>query len=353
MGARQRVEILKLLFRDPRVLVLDEPTAVLAPQEVTWLFGVLRSLAREGRTVLLVAHKLDEVLSVADRVTVLRNGATVLTARREEVQASDLARAMVGHTPGGAPSREGASPGAEVARLEGVEAPGPRGEVALREVSLAVRRGEIVGVAGVEGNGQRELALVLSGRIPPTSGRAHLPARVGFIPQDRGTEGLIGDFDLAENVALAVHDDPEFRRGPLLSWERIREEADAVMERFGVRAPGWQVAARSLSGGNQQKLVVGRELRGIPDLLVAENPTRGLDIGATEFVHAELVDLARGRLQGAAPPGIVLLSTDLEEVLALSDRLFVMVRGSLLPVPPEDRSPEGVGSLMLSGARQS
>ncbi len=361
VGTRQRLEILKTLLREPRILVLDEPTAVLTPGEVDTLFALLRELAAEGRALALVAHKLDEVLAVADSVTVLRNGRTVLTAPREKVDAGGLTRAMVGRDDVGGldVGRAGAgSPrpvvGAEalpVAVLEHVRVRGGRGEWAVDGASLEVRRGEVVGVAGVEGNGQRELARVLAGRLTPEEGEARIPEGVGFVPQDRTREGVVGPFDLAENVALALHRDERLRFGPFLRWGALRRRAGALIERYDVRASGTRTRARELSGGNQQRVVVARELAVAGDLLVAENPTRGLDVAAAAFVHAEL-----GRLvnrSDPAPPGVVLISMDLDEVLALSDRVLVMVRGRLSPVPTGRRTREGVGSLMLAGNRGS
>ena len=363
VGAKQRVEILKALYRDPRVLVLDEPTTVLGPQEVDWLFGVLRSLVEEGRTVVLIGHKLDEILRVADRVTVLRRGRTVLAEGREAVDAPGLARAMIGRetTPAARPARGEA--GERVARLAVVAVRGEDGRTAVRGVTLEVRRGEIVGIGGVEGNGQRELALVLSGRQRPAAGSADLPATVSLIPQDRGAGGLVPGFDLAENTALAFHDDDAHRRGPLIDWAAMRRTAGEIVTGFDVRAPGWWATAQSLSGGNRQKLLVGRELARAPDLLVAENPMRGLDIAAAAFLRDKLVELKGDRPEleevgGAggrparAPPGIVLFSTDLDEVLDLADRVFVLVRGRLIAVPEEERNPEGMGRLML-GSEQA
>jgi len=342
VGARQRVEILKALLWNPSILALDEPTAVLTPGEVERLFGMLRGLAAGGRTILLVAHKLDEVLTVAHRVTVLRDGHTVLEAPRNEVDADTLTRAMVGRDIPPPSTPTPSTPGESVARLDGVHLRGARGGVRLQNVALEVKRGEIVGVAGVEGNGQRELALLLARRVVANAGRVELPPRVGFIPQDRREEGLVLDFDISGNLALALHDDPRWRRGPTLDWGRIREEAAGLIQRYGVRAPSAETVVRNLSGGNQQKVVVGREMDRDPQLLVVENPTRGLDVAATGFVHGELRRRREGR-------GIVLLSTDLDEVLALSDRIVVMIRGTLVEVPEGERSREGVALRMLGG----
>ena len=347
VGEKQRVEILKVLLREPRVLALDEPTAVLTPGEASSLLTLLRALAAEGCSVVLVAHKLDEVLAVADRVTVLREGRTVLTALRAEVDVRNLSQAMVGesarpqHSPG--EGIESGSLGEVVARLDGVTLAGRRGEGALQRVDLEVRRGEILGIAGVEGNGQRELALVLAGRAVPESGRVALPPDPGFIPQDRAHGGLVPDFDLAENVALALHRRSRWRRGPLLIWRGVRATTRDLMSRFRVSAPGTGTRARFLSGGNQQRVVVARELEVGRDLLVAENPTRGLDVMATAFVHEEL-----RRLRARGDTGITLLSTDLDEVLTLADRVLVMVRGRLVVVPDAERTRDGVGARMLS-----
>jgi simple sugar transport system ATP-binding protein len=355
VGERQRVEILKALLKKPRILILDEPTAVLTPGEVDSLFCLLRSLAEEGSGVVLVAHKLDEVLDVADRVTVLRDGRTVLSASRGEVDAPMLIRAMVGRERVDAAAvGHGADrsrrtpvldPSPPVAHLEEVRVRGSRGEDALRGVSMEVRRREIVGVVGVEGNGQRELALVMAGRLKPSEGSVHLPSGVGFIPQDRTLEGLVGSFDLTENVALALHRDEAFRSGPFLRWRALKERTAELVGRFGVRARGVGTLAGTLSGGNQQRLVVARELHAAKDLLVAENPTRGLDVAAASFVHEELSFLRRI----PEGPGIVLISSDLDEVLSLSDRVMVMVRGALVDVPHTQRSRQFVGALMLSG----
>jgi simple sugar transport system ATP-binding protein len=355
VGDRQRVEILKAMLRDPDVLVLDEPTAVLTPGEIDGLFRLLREIADEGRAVVLVAHKLDEVLSVADRVTVLRDGRTVLTGISSDYDVVALVRAMVGHEkvdamavglPVAEAGRSAPTPdpgGAPVVRLVGVGVT-EGGTERLKGAGMEVRSGEIVGVAGVEGNGQRELALVLAGRRAPDFGSAHLPDGIGFIPQDRSSEGLIPDFDLTENVALALHREAEFSTGQRLRWSALRDAADEIRVRFDVSAPAVTTRAGALSGGNQQRVIVGRELHVARDLLVAENPTRGLDVAAAAFVHDEIRRLAR---RGVA---VALVSTDLDEVMGLSDRIFVLARGRLIPVPEDARSREGIGALMLGGA---
>ncbi|GMR11878.1 MAG: ABC transporter ATP-binding protein [Gemmatimonadota bacterium] len=350
VGERQRVEILKVLNRDPRVLVLDEPTSVLAPREVEEFFHVLRGLAYEGRTVLLIAHKIDEILAVADRITVLRGGRVVHSGASHAMDSGSLAHLMIGRDVAARELPQPSEPGAELVRLEGVSARGSRGEVALSDVHLTVRRGEIVGVAGVDGNGQRELALLLAGAESPESGSVQLPDTVGFVPADRMGEALVPDFDLTQNVALALTDMPKYRRGALLRWGRLRSATARLMDRHGVGAPSLDVRAWMLSGGNQQKLVVGRELIRSQALLIAHNPTRGLDVAAGRFVQDELRRLSRSTKEadGEDPPGIVVISSDLDEVLELSDRLFVLRKGRLLTVPEARRTREFVGALMLA-----
>lgn len=357
VGLQQRVEIMKLLIRDPDIVILDEPTAVLAPGEVERLLVLLRQLAERGKTVVLISHKLNEVLRVADRITILRGGTTVIQALRSEVDEGVLIRAMVGadaaphprrSSTRRAPERE-VEGGEVVARLRGVHVPGPRGEEALRGIDLSVCRGEIVAIAGVDGNGQRELAVVLAGRCSVTSGECQLPDGIGFIPQDRGGEALVAEFTLTENVALAGARRQEFRAGPWIRWNGVRERTDHLIRRFDIRTVGEHARAGELSGGNQQKLVVARELDAAADLLVAQNPTRGLDVSAEEFVHTELLRLRGSGTSGSAPPGIVLISTDLDEIMTLADRIFVLVRGRLIDMGVgADR--EEIGSVMVGGA---
>lgn len=402
VAERQRIEILKALMGETRVLLLDEPTAVLAPQEVDGLFAVLRQVAAAGTGIVLVAHKLDEVLAAAHRVTVLRRGRWVMTTGAAEVTPRVLAEAMVGadHATGAAEGG-GAGPGvqglpedgvadrafepaaaraadAAVATLRNVSATSDGG-APLHGVSMTVRRGEIFGIAGVGGNGQRTLAAVLAGIRAPDEGEAALPDEVGWIPQDRSGEGLVNDFTITDNVALALHVKRAYRRGPWLDWAGIEGVAAALVAEMDVRAGAPGVPAGTLSGGNQQKMVAGREFLRGGDLLVAESPTRGLDVKATVAVRARIAGLAgggEGARQGPPPdpgaarrevlsaredgnrphhpPGIVLISTDLDEILELADRIAVMVRGRLLPLAPEDHNPAAIGELMLSaGARGS
>jgi simple sugar transport system ATP-binding protein len=329
IAAQQRVEILKALSRDARILILDEPTAVLAPRETDELLRWLRTFSTSGGTVILITHKLREALAVADDVTVLRRGRTVLTARRAEVDEGSLTRAMIGDesdptqwtslSPSPAPSvRE------PVAVLDGIMATDADRRETIR-ATFTVYAGEVVGVAGVEGAGQHALLRVLAGRIQPTAGRLTRPAQVGFIPEDRQRDGLVLDFSLAENVALRGAGE---RRG-LISWPAIRQRTAALIHEHDVRASGVTTPARSLSGGNQQRLVLARELDGQPALVVAENPTRGLDVRATADVHDQL---RAARNAGAA---VVLYSSDLDEVLILATRVLAVHAGSVREVAPE------------------
>lgn len=361
VGVRQRVEILKALLRDPTVLVLDEPTAVLAPTEVDGLFDLLRTLAEAGTAVVLVAHKLDEVMAVADRITVLRGGRTVLADRTDALSSGILVDAMVGSVDRVA----GSQPVADDAASTPTESDRPAdsaepvlrvldvdvvvdGVTRLHEISLDAHPGEIVGIAGIEGNGQRELAQLLAGLLAPSKGTVDLRTSVGFVPQDRSSEGLVGSFDLSENIALALARSDQFVESGRLRWSAIEAEASRLISDFGIVAGSPKSTAASLSGGNQQRLVLARETALPHGLFVAENPTRGLDVAATDFVHRRLRTIAEA---GAA---VVVSSTDLDEVLALSTRLFVLSRGRLRPAPKGEWSREGVGSLMLgldSGGR--
>lgn len=334
VGVQQRLEIVKALATEAPVLIFDEPTAVLSPTEVEELFRVLRSLRDQGKIIALIAHKLSEVLSVADEVTVLRRGKFVAEAPIESVDAPTLASWMVGDLPDPQLPLP-PSTWSEGLSVESVVAKGPRGETAVRGVSFTVRRGEVLGVGGVDGNGQIELAEVLAGVIAPTSGRVawgpfgraqpldYRSVRVAYIPQDRQRDGLALKLTIRDNHLVTGHRRPELAGRGLLRMRKIREWSRELIGRFQVKANSPEDLVGGLSGGNQQKVVVSRSLDQIPDLIVAVNPTRGLDIQATDYVHEQILDAAR---RGAA---VVLISTDLDELAALSSRRVFLSRGEL------------------------
>lgn len=359
VGEAQRVEIVKVLWRGAEVLILDEPTAVLTPQEVEALFSVLRDLARDGKTVVLVTHKLDEVLAIAQRVTVLRRGEVVAALDTQGASAAVLARAMVGRdvlltATHQAPVAANAKARLSIEQLSVARADG---SLAVDGVSLEVRAGEILGVAGVEGNGQTELALALAGLHPVHGGRIRLDgvelsrasvrarkqAGLAHIPEDRQGRGLLLDFSIEENLLLG-----SIGR---IDRARLRQEAERLIARFDVRPPDPTAPVSSLSGGNQQKIVVGRELATAPRALLCAQPTRGVDVGAIERIHEELLAV---RASGAA---VLLLSAELDELLQLADRILVLYRGQIVGVVDNDRAQRAalrdrLGALML-GARQA
>jgi simple sugar transport system ATP-binding protein len=340
LGEQQRVEILKALYKEARVLILDEPTAVLTPQEAQALFGTIRAMADDGRTVIFISHKLHEVKAVADRVTILRRGHSVATVPAADATPRSLAALMVGREIElGLGRRNGhRKPGEACLELEGVGSDGDRGLPAVKDVSLSVRRGEIVAVAGVAGNGQRELAETIAGMRAPTSGairvagrklkggdaREAIAAGIAYVPEDRLGTGLAPGLSVADNVVLKSYRKPPASRGPLLLVRKIHELAESLMQRYDVRASGPEVPARQLSGGNLQKVVLAREFSGDPVTLVAASPTRGLDVAGIEVVHAYLRDAAE---RGVA---VLLISEDLDEIRALADRIAVMYEGAVV-----------------------
>ncbi len=344
VGALQRLEIVKALARGASLLILDEPTAVLAPSETDELLRVLRRFAERGGTVVMITHKLREVLAAADDVTVLRAGRTVWRGRAAEASEQSLADAMIGETgeiePAPGRAEFGASPESVVARrapaiiARDVVVEDRAGVRRVKGATFDVAGGEILGIAAVEGAGQHELLRALAGRVRSVAGTLTAPARVGFIPENREREALILDFPLYENVALRG---AGLARGRM-RWRAIVDRTTELLARYDVRAPGPAVRARTLSGGNQQKVVLARELDDSPPAIVAENPTRGLDIAATAAVHARLL---MARDAGAA---VVVYSSDLDEVLALADRVLVMYAGRVTVMPPER---EAVGRAML------
>ena len=362
VGEQQRVEILKALYREARILILDEPTAVLTPQEAEALFATLRTMAAEGRTVIFISHKLHEVKAVSDRVTVLRGGRSVATLATADASPRELAALMVGRDVELAKRVERASPPGEpaVLEVEGLSVRGDRGEESLRDVSVSVREGEIVGVAGVAGNGQRELAEAITGMRPAVHGkvrvqgsnlqlgdpRAAIHAGVAHVPEDRLGTGVAPSLTIAENTVLKAYRGPDCSRGPLLRWRVIRERAQELIQRYRVQAPGTHARARDLSGGNLQKLVLGREFAGEPRVLIAASPTRGLDVGAIETVHAYL------RQASSEGVGVLLISEDLDEILALADRIVVIYEGRLTgEFDPGTATVEEIGLAMAGGER--
>ena len=363
IGEQQRVELLKALYREARILILDEPTAVLTPQETGSLFRTVREMVSRGRSVILISHKLDEVLAVSDRITVLRDGSKVGTWRTLDVDARTLSRMMVGRdvnlsrkAPEAAP-QPGAHP---VIDLAGVNADGDRGGPVLHDISLQVSEGEILGIAGVAGNGQRELAEVIAGLRRPSAGTvrirghdyvSHTPQEairlgVGYVPDDRLGTGLAPNVTVAENLALKAYHREPFSRGPFLRREQIGAHARVLMEQYDVRGGTGTSAVRSLSGGNIQKLLLAREIAGRPAGLVAVSPTRGLDVAATRSVRTLIVELA------ASGTAILLISEDLDEILTLAHRVAVLYEGRIVGV--EDSSAVQVEELglMMAGASE-
>lgn len=341
VGAQQRVEILKALSHDPRVLILDEPTAILTPAEAKELLQRARELVDDGGTAILITHKLRDALEFADDITVLRRGATVWTGLAKEATEDMLVSAMLGGErlpvaqPGQARSATGSCADGEVVMaLRDVNVRDAMGVARLRSASLVVRAGEIVGVAAVEGNGQHELLRVLAGRIPATTGEVRIPSSVGFIPEDRQRDALIQDFSLRDNVALIGAG----TRSGKIDWTEIRNTTRSLLKNYDVRAHDENVRTATLSGGNQQKLLIGREIEGSRMALVAENPSRGLDVHAAAAVRARIL---AARSSGAA---VVIYSSDLDEILSLADRVVVVYAGQLRD---SSKDYESIGRAML------
>jgi simple sugar transport system ATP-binding protein len=360
VGEQQRVEILKALYRDARILIMDEPTAVLTPQEAEALFETLRAMAHDGRTVIFISHKLHEVLAVADRVTVLRGGRTVATVPAADATPRALAALMVGREIDEARRVERERPPGEDAALvvESLNVMGDRGGLALRDVSMRIRAGEIVGIAGVAGNGQRELAETVYGMRSAVSGsvsvegrtlklgdpRAAIGAGIAHVPEDRLGTGLAPSLTIASNAVLKSYRRRPVSLGPLVFTGRMREAARSIIDAYDVKAPGPDTPARNLSGGNLQKLVLGREFKGEPRVLVAAQPTRGLDVGAIETVHVYL------RAEAAKGVAVLVISEDLDELRALCDRILVMYEGEIVgDCDPVTTSVEEIGLLMAGG----
>lgn len=358
VGQQQRVELLKALYRNAELLILDEPTAVLSPQEVEEFFSILRRMKAQGKTIIIITHKLEEVLAISDEVTVMRDGKVVGNVQTSEINAQQLARMIVGRDVLLRVEKTDAKPSASVLEVIDLSVPGKLG-TAVNGVTFSVRAGEIVGIAGIEGNGQTELIEALAGLCKPTSGHVRFDGRditdisarerrelgIAHIPEDRHKRGLLLASDLSENSILGVHYRPPIADASgFMNSNAINTRVNEIIKNFDVRPPVASLLAKSLSGGNQQKLIIGREFELNPKLLLVSQPTRGVDIGAIEFIHRKLIAL---RDAGSA---ILLVSAELEEVTALADRLLVIREGMIVgEVDPKQTSVEDIGLMMTGG----
>jgi simple sugar transport system ATP-binding protein len=361
VGWQQRVEILKALYRKARILILDEPTAVLTPQETEEIFGVLRRLAAEGHSIVFISHKLYEVLEIADRITVIRRGRVVGQRLPGETDEDDLAELMVGREVSLTVDRGESHPAGPMLEVKNLHVKDDRGTEVVRGIDLEVRSGEIFGIAGVAGNGQDELVEAIIGLRKPASGTVSLDGRdvtgdspreinaagVAFVPADRHRFGLVLSFPLADNLVLTAYHRAPYARGILRDTDAIEADADEKIASFDVRTPSAQVTASTLSGGNQQKLVVAREFSRDLRLLVLDQPTRGLDVGSIEFIHRQAI------AKRDAGTAILLVSAELDEVLELSDRIAVIYRGQIVMVVDGRTADKNeVGLLMATGGRE-
>jgi len=359
VGEQQRVELVKALFREADILILDEPTAVLTPGEVDEFFAVIRSLVDQGKSIIFITHKLREVLAVADRITVLRGGKVAGTADPSTATQQSLANLMVGRDVVFQVEKGEANPGEPVLRIEGLCVEDDRGVQTVNDFSVEVRAGEIFGIAGVEGNGQRELVEAVTGMRRKVAGTVEIlgtdatrmtPRKItdlgtSHIPEDRNKHGLVSPYTVADNLVLNRYQEAPFSRRGIRDEEAIRAEAIGLVEQFDIRAPGVDVPVETLSGGNQQKVIVARELTGDIDLLIVAQPTRGLDVGSIEFIHQQIIER---RNQGSA---VLLVSAELDEILSLSDRIGVLYRGGLVGTfDGAGATREGLGYLMATGA---
>ncbi|KEQ23794.1 ABC transporter ATP-binding protein [Paenibacillus tyrfis] len=358
VGMQQRVEILKTLYRGADILIFDEPTAVLTPQEIHELMDIMRKLVAEGKSIILITHKLKEIMAIADRVTVIRRGKVIDTLAVKDTNPDELAAKMVGREVSFRLDKKPAAIGAPVLSVENVTARGPGGLSVLSGVTFEVRAGEILGIAGVDGNGQSELIealaglrgidgghIALGGRgIANRSPRDIAEAGLGHIPEDRHKRGLVLDFSMSENMVLKTYYTSAYNRGGFLDYAAIDRQAQRLISEFDVRTPSLRTPARALSGGNQQKAIIAREIDLNPDLLIAAQPTRGLDVGAIEFIHKRLLEQ---RDKGKA---VLLLSLELDEILKLSDRIAVIYEGRIVgETDPAHTSDRELG-LMMSGS---
>lgn len=361
VGMQQRVEIIKMLYRNAEVLIFDEPTAVLTPQEIDELMKIMKNLVAEGKSVILITHKLKEIKAVADRCTVIRRGKLVGTVEVASTSESRMAEMMVGREVSFKVEKLDRKPGEVILQVKNLSVLNNRKVLGLKDCSLDVRSGEILGIAGVEGNGQTELVEAITGLRRVESGQillkgqeiTHLPIRqriesgIAHIPEDRQKRGLVLDYTLEENMVVEVYDRVPFSKNGLLNREVIRDYSDKIMKNFDVRSgEGAESLARTLSGGNQQKAIVGREIELNPDLLIAVQPTRGLDVGSIEYIHKRLVE------QRDSGKAVLLVSLELDEILNVSDRIAIVSNGELIGIVNAAETNENEVGLMMAGVRK-
>lgn len=360
VGVQQRVEIIKLLYREAGILILDEPTAVLTPQEVEELFKIIHSLIEQGKSIIFITHKLKEVMAIADRITVLRNGRVVGTTTPAQTDERQLAAMMVGRDVLLQVEKGPAHPGDPVLEVERLEVMDDRGNLAVRGVSFQVRAGEVLGVAGVQGNGQTELVQALTGLRPACAGRVRIrssdvtgasPRRIlekgtAHVPEDRQQDGLVLSFPVADNMVLNTYYIPPFAKSGVLNQATILAAAEKRVREFDVRTPSILTPASNLSGGNQQKVIVAREFSRPIYLLIASQPTRGLDVGSIEYIHRRIIEK---RDEGCA---VLLVSPELDEVMGLSDRIAVMFEGQIVDIVPAGQATREEIGLLMAGVRK-
>ena len=361
VGMQQRVEILKMLYRNAEVLIFDEPTAVLTPQEIDDLIKIMQNLINEGKSIILITHKLKEIKAVADRCTVIRRGKYIGTVDVKETTEADMAKMMVGRQVSFKVEKKESTPGEEVLRIENLSVKNNKKVLGLKDFSLSVRKGEIVGIGLVEGNGQTELVEAITGMRGVDSGkilfnekditrssiRNRIDEGIAHIPEDRHKRGLILDYTMEDNMVLKVYKNKPFSKNGLINRSKITEYANNIIETFDVRSgEGGKSIARSLSGGNQQKGVIGREIQSSPDLLIAVQPTRGLDVGSIEYIHKRLVE------QRDSGKAVLLVSLELDEILNVSDRIAVVNNGELIGIVNASETDENEVGLMMAGIKR-
>lgn len=362
VGMQQRVEILKTLYRGADILIFDEPTASLTPQEIEELLNIMRKLVAEGKSIILITHKLQEIMNVSDKVTVIRKGKGIGTVITKETNPEELATLMVGRQVTFKTEKGPAHPAEEVLKIEELVVNDYRGIAKLKGLNLSVRRGEIVGIAGIDGNGQTELIEAITGLTKVKSGKIYIntvdvtnkkprqitETGIGHIPQDRHKHGLILDFSVGYNAALQSYYHEPYSKGGIMNYKVVHEKANKLIEEFDVRTQGVHEMARALSGGNQQKLIIGREVMRNPDLLIAALPTRGLDVGAIEFIHKRLIE------QRDSGKAVLLLTFELDEVMNVSDRISVIYDGAIVgTVIPQETTEQALGLMMAGHSKQT